>query len=80
MIQGLLHSRGNTPSFRTSRESGADPESIEGREALRWIPGQARDDEVLPREIGTLPCLKLVAEPLPENPTKNPTGRGLPGR
>jgi hypothetical protein len=34
--------------------SGADPESIEGRGALRWIPGQARNDEVFPREISML--------------------------
>jgi hypothetical protein len=31
--------------------SGADPESIIERGALRWIPGQARNDDVFPRDI-----------------------------
>jgi hypothetical protein len=45
--------RENTPSFQNSRvvpdkpQSGVDPESIEGRDSLRWIQGQARDDGVV---------------------------------
>jgi hypothetical protein len=34
--------------------SSADPGSIEKLSALRWIPGQARDDVAFPRKISNV--------------------------